>query len=66
MQYQPLGLGLSPWEAVSTLTRGSVKPGTTALTPEAHYAPGEISSQLYHWGQHLHIKTPGQSSSLDR
>lgn len=43
MQYQPLWLELSPWEAVSTLTRGSTKPRTAALTPEVHYAPGKTS-----------------------
>lgn len=65
MQYQPLWLELSPWEAVSILTRGCAKPGTTALTPEVYYAPQETSPQQHQWRQHLHTMTPGRSSPLE-
>lgn len=65
MQYQPLWLEFSPWEAVSTLTRGSTKPRTAALTPRSPLCPREnFPLQSHHWRQHLHTTMPGQNSPL--
>lgn len=65
MQYQPLWLEHSPWEAVSTLRRGSAEPGTTALTPEVHYASGKTSPQ-HHWRQHYTQWPLGRALLLDK
>ena len=64
MQYQPLWLEHSPFEAISTLRRSSVKPGTIALTPKVHYAPGEMCPQQHHRGSRTRSDTQGRAVLL--
>ena len=64
MQYQPLWLQHSPFEAISTLRRSSVKPGTITLTPKVHYAPGKTCPQQHHRGSRTCSVTRGRAVLL--